>query len=88
MALRKLVQKFAAKNVAEEDLARLKTFCKGRADTTFPAPPTNGQARAGQLIGRATDSKATVNDPRALMLRFLADGPASGKARAGESGPS
>jgi hypothetical protein len=34
MALRKLVQKFGAKSVADEDLARLKTFCSGRADTT------------------------------------------------------
>jgi hypothetical protein len=34
MALRNLVRRFAVKNVADEDLARLKTFCAGRADTT------------------------------------------------------
>jgi hypothetical protein len=34
MALRKLVSKLSARNVAEEDLARLKTFCAGRTDTT------------------------------------------------------
>src|SRR3954466_64005 len=56
--------------------------------STIPAPPTNGQARAGQLICRAADPKTAANDMRALMPRFLADGLAPGKARAGESGRS
>src|SRR3954466_4631669 len=56
--------------------------------STIPAPPTNGQARAGQRICRAADPKTAANDMSALMRRFLADGPSPGKARAGECGRS
>src|SRR4029077_17547064 len=54
--------------------------------STIPTPPTKSPARAGQLICRAADPKTAANDMHALMPRFLADGPAPGKARASGRG--